>query len=72
MLFPFLLVAGPQLNAVVLQGSARFAQGFDSSARQVPETGEQMILGKRHFGKSPYTHVYIVTSRCLAYSLAKF
>ena len=23
----FLLVAGPQLNAVVLQGSARFAQG---------------------------------------------
>ena len=27
MLFPFLLVAGPQLNAVVLQGSARFAQG---------------------------------------------
>ena len=27
MLFPFLLVAGPYLNAVVLQGSARFAQG---------------------------------------------
>ena len=27
MFFPFLLVAGPQLNAVVLQGSARFAQG---------------------------------------------
>ena len=24
----FLLVAGPQLNAVVLQGSARFAQGW--------------------------------------------
>ena len=35
--FSFLLVAGPQLNAVVLQGSARFAQGFDSSARQVPQ-----------------------------------
>ena len=44
MLFPFLGVAGPQLNAVVLQGSARFAQGFDRSARQAPETGEQMIL----------------------------
>ena len=43
----FLLVAGPQLNAVVLQGSARFAQGFDSSARQVPETGEQMILANQ-------------------------
>ena len=27
MFFPFLLVAGPQLNAVVLQGSARLAQG---------------------------------------------
>ena len=27
MFFSFLLVAGPQLNAVVLQGSARFAQG---------------------------------------------
>ena len=27
MLFPFVLVAGPQLNAVVLQGSVRFAQG---------------------------------------------
>ena len=36
----FLLVAGPQLNAVVLQGSARFAQGFDSSARQVPDFGK--------------------------------
>ena len=47
MLFPFLLVAGPQLNAVVLQGSARFAQGFDSSARQVPVTGEQMILANQ-------------------------
>ena len=44
MLFPFLGVAGPQLNAVVLQGSARFAQGFDRSARQAPETREQMIL----------------------------
>ena len=43
----FLLVAGPQLNAVVLQGSARFAQGFDCSARQVPETGEQMILANQ-------------------------
>ncbi|MCV6577339.1 MAG: hypothetical protein OIF58_16575, partial [Cohaesibacter sp.] len=43
----FLLVAGPQLNAVVLQGSARFAQGFDSSARQVPETGDQMILANQ-------------------------
>ncbi len=47
MLFPFLLVAGPQINAVVLQGSARFAQGFDSSARQVPVTGEQMILANQ-------------------------
>ena len=42
-----LLVAGPQLNAVVLQGSARFAQGFDCSARQVPETREQMILANQ-------------------------
>ena len=47
MLFPFLLVAGPQLNAVVLQGSARFAQGFDSLARQVPVTGKQMILANQ-------------------------
>ena len=52
MLFPFLLVAGPQLNAVVLQARqrkicARFAQGFDSSARQVPVTGEQMILANQ-------------------------
>ena len=43
----FLLVAGPQLNPLVLQGSARFAQGFDSSARQVPDTGEQMILANQ-------------------------
>ena len=42
----FLLVAGPQLNAVVLQGSARFAQGFDCSARQVPETGRADDFGK--------------------------
>ena len=27
MLVPFLVVAGPHVNAVVLQGSARFAQG---------------------------------------------
>ena len=47
MFFPFLLVAGPQHHAVVLQGSARFAQGFDSSARQVPETREQMILANQ-------------------------
>ena len=47
MLFPFLLVAGPHLNAVVLQGSARFAQGFRNSARQVPVTGEQMILANQ-------------------------
>ena len=47
MLVPFLLVAAPQLNAAVLQGSARFAQGFDSSARQVPDTGEQMILANQ-------------------------
>ena len=42
----FLLVAGPQLNAVVLQGSARFAQGFDCSARQVPETRRADDFGK--------------------------
>ena len=47
----FPLVAGPQLNAVVLQGSARFAQGFDSSVRQVPETGEQMTLANQ--GQNP-------------------
>jgi len=43
----FLLVAGLQLNAVVLQGSTRFAQGFDCSARQMPETGEKMILANQ-------------------------
>ena len=65
MLFPFLLVAGPQLNAVVLQGSTRFAQGFDSSARQVPETGEQMILGKG-ISEKAHIHTRLVTSRRLA------
>ena len=44
MLFPFVLVAGPQLNAVVLQGSVRFAQGsrkvfiVQLGRRQYPES----------------------------------
>ena len=59
MLFPFLLVVGPHLNAVVLQGSARFAQGFDSSARQVPATGEQMILANQIFLLSIRTCTFI-------------
>ena len=67
MFFSFLVVAGPQLNSAVLQGSARFAQGFDSSARQAPETGEQMILANQGQNREQTSRKLIRTCPCVLF-----
>ena len=49
----FLLVAGPQLNAVVLQGSARFAQGFDSANQGQNRAQASRKLAQAHSQARP-------------------